>query len=862
MLFQLSFRFLKSSPGLTLLNILAIAIGISVPVSVELANRSVLAAFQSTLDVVAGKANVEISGDGVRFDEQIFRSVKLMDDVLAASPSVEGIVLTPDFPNDYLRIIGIDPFSYQPFSTFDFKRSQGEVTRATWITDPTSVAISDALAKKLNLKYGDRLNVFIQGHEKVLTVRDIIHFDQDHFNADEHMAVMDIAAAQALLGAIGKLDRIDISVKNDPSQFVASLKTDLPPNSVARLPERRGTQIANMLGAFQLNLLALSLIALIVAIFLFHASLGTLVLRQRHWMGILKSLGFVPNQVRWLTFLQAGMISTVGIFLGILFGFFLAKESLHAMSLAVSSIYLLVHVQNLSWDLPFLGAVWIFGTLSMALATWYPARESSFVKPLEALQRKEAKYFSKTFHPFWISSLFFFSTFLLSFLSLHTGLRWLGFGAALFWLLSIVSWIPVSTKFLGSFISKWMKRLANSFSKKAQKSFQWTTAIEIGLRQLMGSLHRSTIAASALMTAFAMMLGTSIMIDSFRRTVDYWINQAVRADIYITPAANLMVKSTETISASIIEDLKSIPGIVDIDMHREMWMDSPFLDRAGLQRKIKVTAIRFDILEKYQRFLFKEKRPPSSLVTSNDVFVNESFANHFQKKIGDQIPLRTPSGIVNFEIRGVFYDYSTDSGQILMDRSKYVTLWNDPKVYGVALYLEKNKDALQIKKEIENRFARENHLAIFSNRDLRDEILRVFDQTFAITLGLRLIAVIVAVTGMFFTLSALISERSREWGMIRSLGFTRFGLVSIALTESCTIAMIGWVASCIGGVGIAWLLAFVINQAYFGWTVQWYLNPSFFVSSFGLALSSALLACFLAMWKEIKIPIRDALRYE
>src|SRR4051812_33662654 len=88
MLFRLSFRFLKSSPVLTLLNIVAIAIGISVPVAVELANQSVIGAFQSTLDTVAGKANIEISGDGVRFDEHAFPRVKLMDDVVAASPSV------------------------------------------------------------------------------------------------------------------------------------------------------------------------------------------------------------------------------------------------------------------------------------------------------------------------------------------------------------------------------------------------------------------------------------------------------------------------------------------------------------------------------------------------------------------------------------------------------------------------------------------------------------------------------------------------------------------------------------------------------------------------------------------------------
>jgi len=423
MLFRLSLRFLKGSPGLTLLNIITIAIGISVPIAIELANHSVLSAFRSTLDVVTGKANLEITGNGTRFDEQAFRTVKLTDGITAASPSVEGVVSIPDFPDEYLRILGIDIFSYRPFATFDFSKSQEHSIRNEWITDPESIAISASLAKKLKLKPGDRLKILVRGQERGLVIQDVFDFDQDHLTADEHLAIMDIAAAQTLLGALGKLNRIELLTPQDPEKLAATIQPHLPLDATIRLPERRGTQISNMLGAFQLNLFALSLIAIIVAVFLFHTSLTTLVLRQRHWMGTLRTLGFLPREIRWLMFFQAGFISCIGMSIGTCLGFLLAKESLQTMSQAVSSIYLLVHARNLSWDFELLAKIWAFGFLAVALATWLPARESSRIKPTLAFRMEQSGFQLRRSRLAWISVLFLVGVILTSYGALNTSWR-------------------------------------------------------------------------------------------------------------------------------------------------------------------------------------------------------------------------------------------------------------------------------------------------------------------------------------------------------------------------------------------------------------------------------------------------------
>lgn len=855
MLSRIAIRFLKYSKGLALLNVLAIAIGVSIPLAVELANHSVLAAFRATLDVVSGKANLEVSSDGQKFPEEIFGRIKLLDEVKAASPVIEATVLIPDFPAEYLRVIGVDFFSYSPFSNL----SMGEANDSNvyhWITQPSSISLSEKLAAKLQLKAGDHLRVNFEGSDHDLVVRELIHYERDEVNTDEHVAIMDIAAAQALTRSFGKISRIDLLTSCDPNQTIKAIQSFLPEGVNVRKPERRGVQVENMLNAFQLNLFALSLIAIIVAMFLFNSSLATLIIRQRSSMGILRSIGFLPQDVQKLMYLQAFFITLAGVIVGTFLGFFLARFSLGMMSQVVSSLYLLVHVQTLAWTPSLVATVWLICFLFAFLAAWLPARESAFIEPLKTFQSgfSVSQWKQRLF--LVLSVVFIFLGFVMSYFTFASPLKWLGFGAALCGLIAIACWIPVVTTIVGGLVLRFVR-----FCELLKGGFGITA--DVGVKQLLSGLKRPSIAAAALMTAFSMMLGTSILIDSFRKSVEYWIHQTIQADIYLAPVGNLQVKSHERIPDVTIAEILKSPEIEDYDTHHEIWFEYPERDRFGDLRRVKLSSNKFDVIQNHHRFLYKGAAPDLIHQTLGlyGILINESFSNHFRKKTGDVLELSTPSGRVKFRVLGVFYDYSTDSGQLVIDRATYNQVWHDPGYYSLALYLKNKTDVTVFESRLKARFPK-SQLAFFSNQELRTEVLRVFDQTFAITLGLRLIAVIVAATGMFFTLTSVIIERSREWAILRSLGFSIRNLFWTSWIESMVIAMVGWLGSCLGGVVIAWLLAFVINKAYFGWTVQWYVNPWFFLQALGLAVFASTLACVLSLVKQVRVPLTDALRYE
>jgi putative ABC transport system permease protein len=852
--FRLAWQFLKSSPGLLLLNALGVSIGIAAILGVQVLNRSALAAFQSTIDVVAGKANLQVCGDGSRFDEKIFPKIKRLKNVTHASPSLEAVIILPDYPGEYLRVVGIDLFSHRPFLSFDFSRSENlqsltsrqNSETSDWMTDPTGIALSTTLGKKLNLPPGSSLVVLVDGKRKTLTVQKWIPFESDRPQADEHLAFMDIASAQEIFGAVGYLDRIDLIVDQKPSDAIPLIESLLPPNAVVRLPDRRGTQISNMLQGFQLNLLALSLITLIVAAFLLNSTMTTFVIRQRSAIGILRALGCTPKQIQQIILFQAAIIGFIGILAGTGFGLLLARWSLDAMNVAVTSLYLLVHVETLAIDPFTIGWIWLFGFIAVLIAAWKPASEASETPPIQGMlpPLKQRKYFFKS--PSWICILI---AVLSSYGALHTNAHWLGFVAALAWTLAL------STR-SRSWMLYAIALLLKLFSKILPQSF------ELALKNVRTSLHRSAVATTALMTAFSMMVGTSIMIDSFRTTVDYWVNQTVRADVYLTSASNLALNNNEALPAETVQRITYLPGISEFDTYHEMWIEGP--SSSGDRGSIKLSSIDFTILEKHQHLAFKSRSalPFQKFRDANHVLVNESFASHYRKRVGDTVLLRSPSGTLPFTIEGIFYDYSTDSGLVLLDCLRYADLWKDPKVYSLALYLKNPSEASQMKAQLQQQFGQESRLAIFSNQDLRSEVMRIFDQTFAITWSLRAIAIAVATIGVFLTLTTLISERSREISIMRSLGMSGRSILTMVTIEGCFLGFMGWIMGCIGGLGLAWLLAFVINKAYFGWTIQWHLDISIFFSALALALLSSLLAGILSGIRAIKMPIITGLKHE
>ena len=239
----------------------------------------------------------------------------------------------------------------------------------------------------MKLKIGDPIRVATQTGPKIFRLGFILDFGEDAPGADDHLSVMDIANVQENFLHVGKLSRISALLRPgaDFTAVADRLRQELPPGTVVQAPDRRNRQITRMLGAFQLNLTALSLVSLLVGMFLIYNTVSASVVRRRNEIGVLRALGLSRWQVQGLFLGEALVLGVAGAALGILLGVVLAGQLVGVVSQTITSLYILTSIQNLFVSPVAVSMALLLCLGAVLLAAWFPAREAALVQPVEAL---------------------------------------------------------------------------------------------------------------------------------------------------------------------------------------------------------------------------------------------------------------------------------------------------------------------------------------------------------------------------------------------------------------------------------------------------------------------------------------------
>ncbi len=817
-------------PLLPVLNILSIGLGVAVFLAIQIANRGALTSFQNAVGLVAGRAHLEVRGD---IPDSLFPAVAACPGVRSATPLVEGIVTLPDQPGEYLRLLGVDPFTGDGLRAFEIGAPDGtSLDIEAWLREPDAVALASG--------HKDPLRVLAAGRSVGLQPRFMIRSDEGVIGADDRIAAMDIGWAQELLGLQGRLTSIQVEL-NDPLRaeaLIPELQKLVPPDVTVAPPARRGAETEAMLAAFQLNLTALSLVSMVVGVFLIYNSLSATVVRRRVEIGILRANGATKAEISAL-FLGDGLLcGFLGSALGIAIAGPLARLLAAPVGQTVSSLYTLVSVGHLAITPSQIGWAFFVGIGSALVAAWHPAAEASACNPVEVL------------HP---------GSTMVSF-SVRSG-KWLLPGLALLLLAALSSWMAFKGggKFLG-FASVGFLIAGSSLIVPAVvlgvcgilRFRSWM--MRLGMQYLVRSLHRSAVTIAALAIAAAMTVSVSVMIHSFRGSVSAWLEKTLVADLFIAPAANE------------IAGLQSFIPAEAVDWARQ----NPLVKEAGTFREIQVLlngkSAAMGVSEGESRgkmdFLSKLENAESLFHSPGFVVVSESFANRNETKSGEEIVLTSPQGPVPFRVAGIVKDFTRDSGLIMMDRANFNRAWSDQRVHSLALRLHDPALAAKLAADFRERFGTMGEYSIYTNADLRRRVMDIFDQTFAVTSVLRGIAVFVAIAGVVLSLTTLIIEREREIGVLRSQGASPGQIRSLVFTEA---GLVGFFASIIGiacGAAMAMVLTWVINKAFFGWTIELRYPLDVLFGTPLWLIPAAIAAAWLPALRASRIPPAQALRFE
>ena len=837
----LSLRYWLRHRGAFALAGLGVALGIAVWVAIQIANASVLGAFSASLDAVAGRANLQIRGGSSGLPDRLLGEIMQRGDprIEAAAPLISRTLYSPTLKTSLL-VSGVDFFSQLEFrdSSIDNgiretrgqnapvpgRDSQGAIR---FLLDPRAIAVSQQLADKGALKVGSPLALNIGPRRVTFKVANILTDEASGRAFGGDYALLDIAAAQEALGELGTIGQIDLIVQDDQIDAVKTELTKMvPPDATVSRPAQRGAQIGAMLGAFQLNLTALSSIAAFVGAFLIYNALASAVVRRRAEAGILRAVGAQRGQIMRLFLSEAAIIGFFGALVGFGLGVLLAKWTLGAVATTVSQLYLAVKARELfipNWLLPVsLGA----GTIISVLAAIPAASEAASTTPRAALSGSSLHTLLENWAPrlfaAGVVSLALAGVLCLPAVSGRSPL--LGFVAAGATLGGVALMVPL----LLNWFARVLRPIAERFGGIAGA---------LAADNLRRALNRSSLVIAALLVSLALTIGMNLMVRSFRATVATWIDGTISADIFVATSGGFAGQRGPGLPPEVLAFAAAQPNVSTVDKVRQANIeingkpivvfanDLPSLTTG--QRRLRFAATRDG-----------ESNALRDYLAGNAILVSERLANELKLRAGGLLTAPTPQGEKAFPIAGIFYDYDPNS-VFYLPLATYRKLWNDDEIDGIALYL-KSGSGEALKQTLNDKFGEKYALALLPNKEIRTQVFDTFDQTFAVTYALQLIAVVVAAIGVFDTLVSMMLERTSELAALRAMGASQAQIRRMALWEFALLGGIAWVLGSIAGLLLAGEMIWVINRQFFGWTIFPSVDPMVFVQAFLLALGAAL----------------------
>ncbi|MFB0545367.1 MAG: ABC transporter permease, partial [Anaerolineae bacterium] len=250
-------------------------------------------------------------------------------------------------------------------------------------------------------------------------------------------------------------------------------------------------------------------------------------------------------------------------------------------------------------------------------------------------------------------------------------------------------------------------------------------------------------------------------------------------------------------------------------------------------------------------------------VRNGAVIVSEPFANRMGLPwLGGTVTLYTEDGPHTLPVAGIYYDYASSQGTVIMSLETYRQLWHDEAITALDLRLAPGADAEGVAHDLQDAVASLQRLFIRPDSALRHDVLVIFDRTFAITSALQLLATIVAFIGVLSVLLSLQLDKQRELGILRAVGLTARQLWGLVMLETGLMGAVAGLLAIPTGFALSLILTYIINQRSFGWTLQMQVKPAPFIQALAVAVIAALLAGIYPTRRMSKMTTAEALRFE
>jgi putative ABC transport system permease protein len=778
---------MKREKFLTVLSIIGVALGIGLFTGVKVASDKAVASFESDVRGVNPYTNYEIlDTSGIDFRENIYRTVRRTAEDSFPVMKVNGYL--PEI-KETVDIQGIDIIRTARFLKLSPGKGSGF---QDYFRDLNGVVITKGFAGPHSIKKGDTLRAFVYDREFPLKVADVI----DTASLPSNIFIMDLGNFQEYFGKTGYLTRIDVEADD---KTVTEVQRILPPSLSIGKKELAIQNQKSLIKSFRYNLQFVSLIAILVGIFLLYNTIFISVVKRRTEIGILRGLGTSRKTIVLLFVIQGMILGVAGSILGILVGQAAAYFSVTAVEKTITTMYRTISISDYLIPKGDIVLALALGVMVSLIASAIPSFEAARVRPTEST--KEGTFESRYLDRLWLFAL--------------AGLILIVSGCVLSYIdyrsmpfdFPFLSYAGILLIILGfTFVSpSYLSMLLGVLKGPAEKIFPAAGVISVG--DMKGSVYRFSVALMSVAISSALIFALLTLIVSFRDSLKIWINKNISADVYIKPASCRSNFCFFPLSNELIKTVEGLPEVAAVDRFRTLQIDFH-------GRQIVAGFGDRDL----------RSRPGSARIgdsaADRTIGVSTYLGIKYGLKVRDTVEIRTPEGKERFIIYDIFSSYSTTSGFVYLDRKWLKKYWGLDDATQLGIYLRKGVPVEGFIDGLKERLLPQYSLEITNTAQLREQVLSIFDRTFAITYAIELISIVVSLIGVINTLLALVLERKRDISIFRYLGGSWKQIRLILLLSAGTVGIAGIALGGVMGPLMSVIFIEVINKVSFGWEIH------------------------------------------
>lgn len=831
----------------------SMAAGVALIAALDIVNTSVLAHFRNTIEQMAGKAQLQVAvGTGeIGFDEAVVDQVAADSAVRRAFGLVKGTLVTADARRDVLQLIGIN-FGSDAEDSYDVGVVERDGDEFEILNDPTSVFVGAEWAARRGVRVGTQFSFATPTGVRPLRVRGLLETHGLSKVFGGNLAVMDLPAAQLLMGKGRLIDQVDVQLNDDVATAIARerLARRLPAALTVTLPAQRGERFEQIMRAFQALLTGISIFCLLAAVFVVYNTLATALSQRAPDLATLVALGARPRTILLLVLAESVIVGLLASAIGVAVGAGLARVLLQLVGQSMANIY------NTRFNTPSVIPSWeniggylLVGTAAAGLAALMPAINASRAEVLKLLRPEHGGQLTIRTDGrrlVWIGAALVLLTVGAAVLE-HTtrSITWGNVASGLWYLSGAILVIPAM-----GWVARGLRHLLPRMF-----GFRGEIAAE--------GLTRRPERTGATTAVIGLSLGVAVVISSvsysFRASMRNWF--ILSGDLIVSSMVTEGSWLAMPLDGSVGDVLRDLPGVERVETYRVL------AGQAYEDTRIAVIGVSPGFVDAP---LFRSQivgADPDEVVRGvrdgTGVVVSENFADQFELRAGDTFTLPTPQGSRRFSVLGVVAaDFSADHGSVILGRPAFEELWGDARVSQFHLFLRPGVDPAAVRERIGTALGQKYLLKILTVPETLAYHQSKIDEAFGFTYAIQLLVVVVTLVGIVDLLMTEVLERRSELAILRAIGTEEPKIAQAIRLEAAVIGLAGALFGTLLAIGGALLWVRLNVRILLGFVLVPHFDVTVAAVCVVLAVATAVWGGQLAARRGLRASVLDAIRVE